>query len=47
MGDADINTIISVLLLAGLMFSPVIAILLIPTADSATNKKRLKWATQD
>lgn len=31
--DADINVIISVVALAALMFSPVVAILLVPTAE--------------
>ena len=47
MGDADINTIISLLGLAALMFSPLIALLVVPTADKSHNKKRLENATRD
>lgn len=47
MGDADINIIISVLLLAALMFSPMVALLVIPTAEKSHTKKRIEWATRD
>ncbi|SMY12644.1 hypothetical protein [Brevibacterium jeotgali] len=47
MGDADISTIISVLGLAALMFSPMLALLVVPTAEKLGTKKRLKWATRD
>ncbi|MGO1399473.1 MAG: hypothetical protein ACTHVY_09025 [Brevibacterium yomogidense] len=47
MGDADINTIISVLGLAALMFSPLIALLVLPTADRSHRKNRLTQATRD
>ncbi|HLR45105.1 MAG TPA: hypothetical protein VK065_07970 [Brevibacterium sp.] len=47
MGDADINTIISVLGLAALMFSPLVAMIVVPTADRSHKKKRLEHATRD
>lgn len=47
MGDADINTIISVLGLAALMFSPLVALLVVPTAEKLVSKKRQAWATRD
>lgn len=47
MGDADISTIISVLLLAGLMFSPLVALVVLPTAENSHSKKRREFATRD
>ena len=47
MGDADINTIISVLGLPRHQFFPLIALLVLPTADRSHRKNRLTQATRD
>lgn len=47
MGDADISTIISVLGLAALMFSPLVALAVLPSAENSHKKKRREYATRD